>query len=564
MKFIFIKDAWTLLKGFWTSSYKWKALAILAASVILNFGLVYTTVQLNYINRDLYNAIQEMNQSDFIDVIYRLGLILLPFLLVVVSRNYITSFLIFTWRQWLTKQYLDKWSINNTFYHVLSNAHHIDNPDQRIAGDIALVTQNIVEFFLLALAEIATLLSFVAILWGLSQNIPLNLFGYHLVIPGYLVWVALLYGAIGTIITVLTGKKLVLFDFNQEKYEANFRRALIQLQEKREEIALCNSINKEKSRLLETFGTIKENLMLIIKQTAYLNIVVIVYKNLAQILPMLVCAPLYFAKAINLGMLMQTAIAFGQIKDSLSIIVIKFEALASLKASLNRLIEFNRNIEDAQNKYSSKKIQVLKSDITYLQTKNLRIDKPNGEMIIDKLNLDIKQNSKLLLTGPSGSGKTTVIRALRGIWQYGEGEVHITDNSFFASQKPLIPRGILMHSINYPQDTLGAKDLLTELMQELNLGHLIDKLSKSDDWANVLSMGEQQRLIIIRAILHKPDLVIMDEPTASMDKANERKALKILFKHLKNSAFLIISHSKDAQQYFDDNIEIYTAVSEHP
>ena len=504
----------------------------------------------------MYNAIQEMDKTQFIKVLYKFLFIIFPFLLIYVSRSYLIAFLTFTWRQWLTSHYIEDWGNSNVFYHVLSEKNHIDNPDQRISADLALVTESIVSFFILVLGEIATLASFITILWSLSQNVNFNIFNHIIEIPGYLVWAALIYAIIGTTITYFTGRKLVLFDFNQEKLEANFRRSLIKLQEKREEIAFYNSIKREEKGLLQSYLMIKENFLLIIKQKVYLNIVSVIYANLATIFPLVVCAPLYFSKVITLGIMMQISVAFGQVKNSLSIIVTNFESLASLKASLNRLIEFNHNISDAKQKISNNQIKLAISNKPIIKINNLTILKPNGEIILKNVNFSNEENKAILLTGASGSGKTTLARALRGLWKYGRGEVEISKNSIFLSQKPYLPSGKLIEAINYPEQRINDKKLMIQLLSEFNLSHLTDKLNETNDWGNVLSMGEQQRLIIIRTILHKPDVAIMDEPTASMDKETERKALSLMFSELKNTAFLIVSHSDNIKKYFDKVIDI--------
>jgi putative ATP-binding cassette transporter len=555
-KLRFIKDSWLILKGFWLSSLKWKALAMLLVATILNFSMVYISVKINYINRDLYNAIQEMDQVLFIKKIYKFLILLAPFLFIFVARSYLVSLLTFTWRQWLTSIYLHNWGKNNTFYHVLSEDNHVDNPDQRIAADLALVTESVISFFILVLGEIATLISFITILWGLSENISFNFFKHQTEIPGYLVWVALIYAIIGTTITVFTGKKLVLFDFNQEKLEANFRRALIKIQEKREEIAFYNSIKKEEKNLLQNFYMIRENFLLIIKQKVYLNIVTVTYNNLGGVFPLIVCAPLFFTKVINLGIMMQISIAFDKVKDSLSIIVSNFESLASLKASLNRLIEFNHNIENANQKFKNNQIKISNSNFPIIKVKNLTILKPNNEVLLNKLNLSIQKGTKSLLTGSSGSGKTTLARAIRGLWKYGNGDIEIASNSIFISQKPFLPYGKLIDAISYPQIKNEDKKLLTRLLNEFSLSHLVKQLDESNDWENVLSMGEQQRLVIVRTILSKPDVAIMDEPTASLDKDMENKALNILFSELTNTTFLVISHSNDIKKHFDQIIDI--------
>jgi len=552
----YLKDSFNLLKGFWTSDQKWKALFIFALCIIFNFAFIYVNVKFSYWHRDFYNALQDLDQKLFIKLIYKFFILLIPFLAFVIAKVYFTAILSFLWRQWLTQEYLANWGKNDTYYHVLSDSNHIDNPDQRIANDLALVTESTLSMVILLIGEVANLISFAVILWGLSSTLAFSVFGISLAIPGYLVWAALLYAAIGTIITYFTGRKLVLFDFNQEKYEANFRRALIKLQEKREEIAFYKGIATEEKKLVEKFSMIKGNFLLIIKQKIYINIVLNIYNNLANIFPIIICSPMFFSKAIAFGVLMQISQAFGKVNDSFSIIISNFNDLASLKASLNRLIEFKHNITDAKLKYKNSQILVNQTDKKIIKIENLTLTKPNGEVILHDFSFDNKTNKKTLITGASGTGKTTIARALRGIWKYGKGDIEISKNTLFMSQIPFLPQGSLAESINYPKVGTGNKKLLTGLLSEFELPHLIEKLDTEDEWSNVLSMGEQQRLAIVRAIIHQPDVVIMDEPTSNLDKKTEIKAIELLLSKLKQSSFLVISHSEGIAKYFDKIINI--------
>ncbi|MEQ9115510.1 MAG: ABC transporter ATP-binding protein/permease [Rickettsiales bacterium] len=555
----FFKESYQLIKPFWVSDQWKKALLFLLLCLALNFGFIYISVQMNYWNRDIYDALQNKNYSNFIAQVIKYFPLLGYFIFIVVSKKVAESFLSFQWRQWYTKSYLKKWTHNDTYYHVMNSRSHVDNPDQRISQDLNSLTSGMLSLFITFITEIVNVITFGVILWSLSSIINFTFFGLDLKIPGYLIWAALLYAAIGSGIMILVGRPLVKLDFMRERYEANFRSSLIRLQERREEIALYDGVFTEKKNLLSKFSDIRHNFYGIIKRNIYINTVEILHLNLATLFPLLVSSPMYFAGAVTLGNVMQIVSAFGHVKNSFSIIVDNFTTLAALRATIIRLAELRYNIEESNADVRNSKIKIsAKPD--ELNIKNLSINKPDGELLKKNIAVNLKPKDALLIQGPSGSGKSTIIRSLKGVWLHGSGEINLPKDkkTMFIPQRPYMPIDSLENVIYYPHHDPSSvvRKEIESYMKKFNLSHLIKSMNKHTDWTNVLSLGEQQRVAIIRALINNPDVIILDEPTTSLDKQSEQTAFKELFAKFKNKIMICVSHSDKFTKFFNKKMEM--------
>lgn len=556
----FFKESFSLITPYWISEEKKKAYSLLLLCVILNLGFVFMTIRINYWSRDIYNALETKSQAAFFKQVVYFFPLVFGFIGFFVSKNFTESYLAFSWRQWLTKKYLHNWTSNNIYYHVMRSSNHVDNPDQRISQDLNSMPVYTLNIFITVIKELVNVFSFGLILWNLSEMIKFTFFGLDINIPGYLIWAALLYAVIGSGLMVLIGKPLVKLDFMQERYEANFRFSLIRLQERREEIALYDGIFTEKKNLSNKFADIRENFYQIIRRKIYINICHNLYGNLANLFPLAVASPMYFAGVVTLGNLMQINGAFQQVKNSFSIIVDNFVLLASLRASIIRLAEFQDNIKKAHIEIANKKIKIHFAEKNNLVIKNLTINKPSGDLLKENINLTLESNDKLLIKGQSGAGKSTFIRMLKGIWNYGHGEIIFPKNKniMFIPQKPYMPIDSLFNVIYYPQHdpSSKAKEQIILYMKQFKLTHLIPSLSDHQDWTNILSLGEQQRIAIIRILVNNPEIIILDEPTTSLDKDSEELVYKELFEQYKNKMIICVSHSEKFDYLFNKTLSM--------
>lgn len=538
----------SLLKLYWTSSEKKYAFLLLIITLLLNLGFVYIAVMFNKWNNDFYNSIQTMNVKAFFHCLW----IFIGLVALIISINAIhlySEFLLkFRWRQWLTKHYTERWMKNNLYYPALVKAHlNVDNPDQRISQDIQEFVELSMSFALLAFTQVVMFFSFIVVLWNLSYPLKVTVFGHLIVIKGYLVWCALIYSAVGTFTTIKIGAPLVQLDYLQERYEANFRRALIRLQEKKEEIAIGGGGRLEKEALFELFEVIKINFMQILNRKFYISSFTNFYDNLSTVFPTFIAAvPMMFiTKTVVLGQLMQIAGAFSQVHDALSIIIKYFKEIANWRAVALRLLQFENYIQETEAQMKASQIDVGPSNEHAVVIKNLSLTKPSGSVIFDNLNLKIAKGDRVLITGANGVGKSTLLRAMKELWLYGKGDIAIQADGrkLFIAQKPYMPIGSLLKAIYYPQEVRGDKSSkVEELLKEFELGYLVPALKEVKDWGSILSLGEQQKIAFIRALLYKPNLLVMDEPTASLDKKFKVLCVQKLIKALPKSTLIIVGH----------------------
>lgn len=556
----FFKEAYELIKPYWASDQKWQAIGLLCISLAAVFGFVYMSVVANKWSANFYNALQELNKVEFQKQAVLFVLIACGLVSFFVAKNYFIALLGFKWRTWLTTRFVQDWTKQDIYYHVMNEKERVDNPDQRISEDLNYLPIYTVDLFVTFIKEITNLIAFSIILWGLSKAITFDFLGLKLDIPGYLIWAALLYAIIGSGIMIWIGRPLIKLDFMKEKFEANFRYSLIRLQERRDEIALYEGAFTERKYLLEKFEDIKTNFYQIIKRNIYINICHNFYLNIATIFPIFVASPMYFAGIITLGNLMQIGNAFREVKDSFSIIVDNFTTIASWRASILRLTELKENIRNAHYVMNNNKINLKETHKDKLTVKDLEILKPTGELLKSNINFELEPKDRLLIKGPSGSGKSTVIKSIKGIWKYGSGKIQfpIDKKIAFIPQRPYMPVDTLLNVIFYPQHNPDkeTENNIVNYMQKFNLTHLISSLNEKKDWINTLSLGEQQRIAAIRALINNPDILVLDEPTTSLDKESENNVFKELLEKFKNKIIICVSHSEKFNKFFNKKLEI--------
>ncbi len=552
------KLIWRLITPFWKSEQKLKAWSMLLVVLISNLLIVYGFVQINQWNNRLYSALQDGNQHEF----FKQALIWIPITFALVAvfnvNYYFKNILSFTWRKWLTDNLSHKWLKNNNFYRVMQLEQNPDNPDQRISEDLKSFAFNSLELFLVFFKETINLVSFSVILWNLSGSFNLeNIIGINIEIPGYLVWIALIYAIIGTYVAILIGKPLVQLDYSQEKFEANFRYSLVRIREKREEIALHQEVNPEIHNLRDCFDDIKTNFYSIVIRTFYLDIWRNLLYQLDTIFPLLVAAPMFFIGVFTLGTLMQVVDAFKQVKGSLSMIVKSFTIISAWIATSRRLTQLEQHLDRAKSQHKNSKIVTTISNGKKLVCENLTIATPTGKVLLKDINFEVNLKDKVLITGTSGVGKSTLVRTLAGLWPYGHGYIILpSERIFFVPQKAYMPIATLRDALIYPNEIKIKDAEIIKLLDLLKLGHLTTSLDKKQDWGMILSPGEQQRIAIIRLLIHRPQWVIMDEPTSSLDDDLAKIVFKLLGEYLKNSAIITMAHTMGLKKYHNKQIDI--------
>jgi putative ATP-binding cassette transporter len=551
----FLRDAWRLALPYFRSEERWQARGLLAAIVALNLAAVGMNVILSFWNRAFYNSLQDKDWDSFISLLLlykRTSDGIMPGFCVVaafyvttaVLRIYLNQWLRIRWRRWLTDRFLGEWLGGHAYWRISLTAgsadgYGTDNPDQRIADDLNDFTTDTLSLGLGLLSSVVSLFSFVAILWGLSG--PLTLLG--ITIPGYMVWLALVYAAIGTACTHLVGRPLAALNFRQQRVEADFRFSLARLRENMEGVALLSGEAVEKQALSSRFAAVMANWWQIMQRTKLLTSVTAGYSQVSAIFPIIIAAPRYFAGAIPLGALMQTANAFGHVEGSLSWFVNAYVSLAGWRATVERLAAFDRAIAAAHAVTSGVRIEDAKTADYMLDEVNVEL--PDGRQLLEVRDLALTSGQPVTIIGRSGLGKSTLFRAIAGIWPFGAGHLRrpAATRSMFLPQRPYIPLGTLRHAVTYPAGTAAYEEAaVRETLRDVGLGHLEPRLDAEEPWTQRLSAGEQQRLALARALLAKPDWLFLDEATANLDLDAEADLHALIKRRLPGSAIVSISH----------------------
>ena len=523
---------------------------LLAAIVAIELAVVAVNVLINQWNARFYNALQDRNWDAFVTQLLIFCVLAGSYIVLVVYQLYLNQWLQIRWRRYMTTRYLADWLGDGNHYRMQLTGDEADNPDQRIAEDVRQFIDGgsngvgILPIGLGLLNAIVTLASFVVILWGLSEAAPLTIYGWT--IQGYLVWTALIYAIVGTLLTHLIGRPLTALNFLQQRYEADFRFHLVRVRENSEQIALLKGEMAERSRLMERFAAVVSNWLRIMTRTKQLTFLTASYNQASVIFPIVIVSPAYFAGLFQLGGLTQTASAFNSVQTALSFFINVYRSFAEWRAVIERIAGFEASIAQANAiGTTGATIKLAAGDSAQIRLDGLDVSLPNGKPQVAADGIAFAPRDQVLVAGPSGSGKSTLFRAISGIWPFGTGKVSLPPDAkvMILPQRPYLPIGTLAAAVSYPAvaDTFPA-ERIAELLVAVGLPGLAGRLDEDAHWARMLSVGEQQRIAIARAILHAPDYLLLDEASAALDEASEAAAYTLLQQRLPNAAIVSIGH----------------------
>ncbi|MET4390373.1 putative ATP-binding cassette transporter [Bradyrhizobium sp. F1.4.3] len=538
---------WRIAGPYFRSEDKWAGRGLLAAVITIELALVAINVLVSQWQNRFFTAIQEYDLNRFVSEIWVFLGLASVFITLAVYKLYLNQWLQIRWRQWLTGHYLGEWLDDATHYRMQLKDDAADNPDQRITEDVKNFVEQTLVIGLGLLSSIVTLVSFVVILWGLSNKAPLHLYGTDIVIPGFLVWCALLYAMLGTALTHWIGAPLINLNFEQQRFEADFRFNLIRVRENSEQIALLKGESAERGHLLQRFGFVIGNWYAIMSRTKRLTAFTASYNQAAVIFPYVVVAPAYFVtKSIQLGDMMQTGSAFGSVQDALSFFVSAYRSIAEWRSIVARLDGFEMSVSSAVDIAAHEPtIGIPPSSGKAITLQQLLVNLPNGEPLVSVDALTVQPAERVLVTGPSGSGKSTLFRAIAGIWPFGHGTIAIpqTARLMMLPQRPYFPIGALADAVTYPAEKgTIAPEKVADALIAVGLPRLAKRLNEDGHWNRMLSLGEQQRLGLARALLHAPDYLFLDEATASLDEPSEARLYRLLAEKLPQATIVSIGH----------------------
>ncbi len=564
-----------LAKPYWVSDDKKKGWALLLTVLGMNLALVWVNVRLNYWNNAFYNSIQQKNFAEFQHLLLVFSGYAVLYIALAVYSQYFLQMLQIRWRRWVTEVFLRDWLVGGAHYRLSLRRGNTDNPDQRIADDIQGFVNDSLSLFFGFISSLVTLLSFLMILWTLSGAFTL----WGVSIPGYMVWVAVIYAGVGSFFAHKVGKPLIKLNFDQQRYEADFRFGLARTREHNEGIALYNGEARELEGHAARFANVWSNWWGIMKRQKLFTWYSSFYGQLAIIFPILVAAPRYFAGQIQLGGLTQTASAFGQVQGALSWFIDAYGRIVGWRATVERLYTFVEAMQSVQHEPVDALLQgavaapaaaVSAADgdaRRAIALGDLQLLTPDGRVLLQADGQRIEPGQHTLFVGPSGAGKSTLIRWLAGIWPYARESTAVRPGgrSLFLPQKPYLPMGSLRQVLTYPLPPDGFDDArLRDVLTLAQVPYLAEQLDQVDTWMQRLSPGEQQRLAIARALLAAPDWLFLDEATSALDAPTEAAMYQLLLRQLPHTTLVSVAHRVSVAAYHQQLLQVVPGDDSHP
>ncbi|MGI3003259.1 ABC transporter ATP-binding protein/permease [Shewanella algae] len=546
---LIVKQFWLLAKPYWADRRNWFTWVLLCVCIAAHLAEVEVAVWLNDWNGEFFDAIAAVDVDKIYPLLIEFTGILALLVLLAVYSNWLIQLIVIRWRTALTAEFVGKWLTDKRYYR-LGLGSEPDNPDQRIAEDTRLLADSTVKLFVGGIQSLATLLTFSAILWQLSGNLSFEWQGEPTQIAGYLFWVALIYSIFGTMLTHFFGHQLHGLNFQQQRKEANFRALLLRKLDAAEQIALLGGERREQQQLKQSFDDIAGNWISLMNREKKLGFIINTYHRIATMLPLFAGIPALLAKSITIGGLFQVRMAFMRVYSALSWFVHQYDELTRWSATVVRLSQFIQALEQLPLGDEVPKAQGLACD-------KLSVAKPNGDWLIEELDFRLNPAACLMISGASGLGKSTLLRTLAGIWPFYKGRYrHGQGQTLLLPQKPYLPSGSLRDCLCYPGEGLWTDSELQQALSLVGLAALANQLDVEAPWQQKLSGGEQQRLSLARALLHKPQTLILDEATSSLDEASAKAMVTVLKQQLPETSIMMVSHQRHLDALFEQTLDL--------
>lgn len=558
-----VRVFWRTARGFWSGEDSWKIAWLMTAALIaLVIGQLVFQYQLNIWNRTIFDALEKKDSA----TVLRQSFIFIPLaagsIAVAVAVVYARMRMQRRWRAWLTEKTITRWLAKGRYYqlNVIEGDHK--NPEARIAEDIRIATEQPVDFAVGILSAVLTSATFMGVLWTVGGSITLPLGGTQYYIPGYLVIAVVIYCAVISGLMMIIAGSFVPTAETKNQTEAEFRAALTRVREYGESIAILGGEKEERSGLDELLSKVIVAWGKMARQ--YMRTMFVSHGNfiIASVIPIILCAPKYLSGEMTLGVVMQAAAAFIQVQYAFNWIVDNYPRLAEWTASARRASNLLVAIEglDRLEETQVGAIHRGEEEGAAIRLRGVSVALSDGTVVVDDADVTVQFGEKVLVSGDSGTGKSTLVRAIAGLWPWGEGEIVLKPGAklFLMPQKPYIPLGTLRRAATYPQAPEEVDDKqLRETLELVGLGHLVKKLDEEDEaWDRTLSGGEQQRLAFARLFLHKPDIVVMDEATSALDDESQTKLMTSLGERLPKTAIISVGHRAELEAFHERKVNL--------
>ncbi|MFT3850937.1 MAG: ABC transporter ATP-binding protein/permease [Propionivibrio sp.] len=530
----------------------------LALIVFMTLFSVRMNVLFSFWYNGFYSAMQNLDGKAFWFMLFVFSVLATIHVARALINFYLQQAFLIRWRTWLTHSLIERWLDKQAYYRSQFVPESADNPDQRIQQDVDSFVGSSLSLSMGLLDAVVSLFAFTIILWNLSG--ALALLGVE--IPRAMVFMVYAYVIVATVFAIKIGRPLIALNFLNEKLNANFRYALIRLREYGESIAFFRGEAVERGNLLTRFAGVIANMWAIVYRSLKFQGFNLAISQAAVVFPFIVQAPRLLSKQITLGDVMQTAQSFGQVQDALSFFRTSYDNFAGYRAVINRLSGFLDSM-DAAEKLPSARVAPATQRFA---VDALTVRKPDDSLLIENLTLALPASTALLVRGRSGVGKTTLLRAVAGLWPYAEGTVSrpVEAQSLFLPQKPYLPLGTLRQALFYPAVAqtgdpvaeASGKAQAADVLRRCQLGHLVGRLDEEADWGHSLSLGEQQRLAIGRALINRPQVLFLDEASSAMDEGLEHAMYQLLREELPESVLISVGHRSTLLEFHSHELEV--------
>ena len=556
-----LKKFFYLARPFWSGTHgrlQWLMLAVLIGFTLFSITI---SVWIAAWDKRFYDALAAFDGASMPSLIVEYLGYMAMVIGCIVCGDWLQKRLIFRWRTHLTEQFQKNWLEGHKHYRLRLTGEP-DNPDQRIAEDIYLLADKSISLFRSFINNIAKFSAFVAVLWTLSGVQTFNIGGYSITVYGYLVWVALIYSIFSTVIAHLVGRKLKNLNIDRQHREADYRAALLRVRDHAEQIAFYNGGEAETGRLKQRYLRIRDNWRRLTNCEFRQETFWATYVRISIFIPILATLPMYLAKTMTFGDMMQTRTSFARVQDSFGWFTDSYRRLIEWAAVVERLSGFQTALEQVEQEGRSTACPAPALTLNnrrqggILVLQNLTVHTQTGSLLLTDINLEAHAPEWVLLEGRSGIGKSTLLRALAGLWPYYQGSFALDGSLLFLPQRPYLPADTLRHTVSYPHPACKDDQIIQTTLEQVGLGRLKDNLDEPYEWHGILSGGEQQRLSLARTLLHKPQILFLDEATNQLDDESALMLMQTLKQHLPDTLVIGISHQPKIQALFDSSLNL--------